>query len=137
VDGCSPAALTLPELEDHVCLPDPGADADDPDGALQSFRPEVAAVDIGLPWLLLQSGLQVIDSPGLNDASERAERTRAALAGADLLIYVLSATEPLSADELETIEGLWNGGHRTILFVVNYANRLDEEELSAVRERLV
>jgi hypothetical protein len=135
VDGRPPTALTLPELEDHVCLPDPAAGADDPDGALRRFRPEVAAVDIGLPWPLLQSGLQVIDSPGLNEASERAERTQAALAGADLLIYVLSATEPLSADELDTIEGLWNGGHRTILFVVNYVNRLDEEELPAVRER--
>jgi hypothetical protein len=140
VDGRPPAALTLPELEDHVCLPDPAAGADDPDGALQRFRPEVAAVDIGLPWPLLRSGLQVIDSPGLNEAGDHtgfvhAERTQAALAGADLLIYVLSATEPLSADELDTIEGLWKGGHRTILFVVNYVNRLDEEDLPAVRER--
>src|SRR5439155_253921 len=73
------------------------------------------------------------------DAHQRPARhpppAGARAAGADVLIYVLSATEPLSADELDTIEGLWNGGHRTILFAVNYANRLDEEDLPAVWER--
>lgn len=135
VDGRAPVALSLPELEDHVCLPDPAAGADDPDAAPRRFRPEVDAVDISLPWPLLRGGLQVIDSPGLNESSDRAERTRAAFDAADMLIYVLSATEPLAADEMDAIDRLWNDGHRTILFAVNYANRVDEEGMPEVRER--
>ncbi len=77
----------------------------------------------------------MIDSPGLNESSERTASTRAAVDTADILLYVLSATEPLATDELETIDRLWCDGHRTILFAVNYAERVEADDLPGVRER--
>ncbi len=137
-DGRPPATLSLPELEDYVCLPDPSVvSVGDEEGAARRFRPEVAGVEIGLPWSLLRAGVEVVDSPGLNESGDRGSRTLAALDDADLIVYVLSATEALAADERETIaERLWERGHRTILFAVNYVNRVDEEDLPPVRERL-
>ncbi len=135
--GRPPAALTLAELEDHVCIPDPTGAEGDQDGLARRFRPDVAGVDIGIPWPLLRDGLQLTDSPGLNESGERQALTLAAVERADLIVYVLSATEPLSADEEATIAGhLWDAGHRSILFVANYANRVDEEELPLVQQRL-
>jgi len=137
-DGRPSMALSLPELEDYVCLPDPSVEsADDDEGAARRFRPEIAGVEIGLPWPLLRDGVEVVDSPGLNESGDRGSRTLATLDDADLIVYVLSATEALAADERETVaERLWERGHRTILFAVNYVNRVDEEELPPVRERL-
>jgi hypothetical protein len=124
-DGRPSAALSPAELEDHIAYrPAPGVNP-------------MTAVEIELPWLLLQAGLQVIDTPGLNESSERTASILAAINAADILIYVLSATEPLSADELETIDRLWRDGHRTILFVVSYADRVEPEDLPALRERFV
>jgi len=137
-DGRPPMALSLPELEDYVCLPDPSvASMGDEEGAARRFRPEIAGVEIGLPWPLLWDGVEVVDSPGLNESGDRGSRTLAALDNADLIVYVLSATEALAADERETVaERLWDRGHRTILFAVNYVNRVEAEELPPVRERL-
>jgi len=138
IDGRPPMALSLPELEDYVCLPDPAASSmGDEEGAARRFRPEIAGVEIGLPWPLLRDGVEVVDSPGLNESGDRGARTLAALDDADLIVYVLSATEALAADERDTLaERLWDRGHRTILFAVNYINRIEEEELPPVRERL-
>jgi hypothetical protein len=131
-DGRPSAVLSPADLENHFACPlSPIAQRLAP-GAYP-----LAAVDIELPWPLLQAGLQVIDTPGLNESSERTASIRAAINAADILFYVLSATEPLSADELETIDGLWRDGHRTILFVVNYADRVDLEDLPVLRERFV
>src|SRR5579883_2654391 len=135
VDGRPPISLAQSELEDYVCLPEPGVEPGIPDAGPRRCRPEVAAVDIDLPWPLLQGRLQVIDSPGLNESSERTASTRAAVDTADILLYVLSATEPLATDELETIDRLWCDGHRTILFAVNYADRVEADDLPGVRER--
>jgi hypothetical protein len=134
-NGRPSAVLSPADLDEHVCLPDPGARPDARGAVSRCFSAEVAAVDIELPWPLLQGGLQVIDTPGLNESSERTASIRAAVHAADILIYVLSATEPLAADEIEAIDRLWNDGHRSFLFVVNYADRVDVDDLPVVRER--
>jgi small GTP-binding protein len=89
----------------------------------------VAAVEVGLPAPLLAGGLQLVDTPGI--ASVHDHNTRAAyeaLGRVDAALCVVSADQPLSADEVELYrEAAARAGQ--LLFVLTKADRLSVTEL--------
>lgn len=68
----------------------------------QLLRDGVTAVDIALDHPLLARGLTIIDTPGVGGMTRgHRDTTMAALARADVLVFVVSLQEPVSRTELE------------------------------------
>ena len=68
-------------------------------------RGPVVEVEVGVPNELLESGLVVIDAPGVGGLDAAPARTTlAVLPRADALVFVLDAAAPLSRPELQFLE---------------------------------
>jgi hypothetical protein len=65
----------------------------------------IAQIEISAPIPLLETGLVLIDTPGLGSPdAEQAAATRALLPNADAVIFTASATEPMSLREAEFVK---------------------------------
>lgn len=85
------------------------------------------AVELFYPSPLLKEGVEIIDSPGLNENDERTKVTLDYLDKADAIIFLLDATKQCAKDEMETIENiLVPKGFDDIFFV---ANRIDSVQM--------
>jgi hypothetical protein len=125
-----PAAIIPPvDLERYALISLP-----EEDESLVAFRAEVMRLEIGLPWHLPRD-VTVMDLPGLNEEEGRADMAMAALAGADAVLMVLSATQLLAEDETLFLERLWAGGYRTLIIAINYLDQLANGDLALVEER--
>ncbi|HVE27409.1 MAG TPA: dynamin family protein [Sporichthya sp.] len=104
----------------------PGADPDDEAAAIRVERTEatledlaryvsemgnpanregLSHVEVGLPTPLLESGLELVDTPGVGGlGSVRATATLAALPGADAVLLVSDAAQEYTAAELEFLK---------------------------------
>ncbi|HWE61607.1 MAG TPA: dynamin family protein [Chloroflexota bacterium] len=127
-DGRPAETISLDALERYACIALPGQD-----GAL-AFQPAIARIEIDLPWSL-PPGVALLDLPGLNEEEGRSEMATAALAQADAILMVLSATQLLAEDELLLLDQLWRQGYRYFLFAINFLDRLEGDEVDLVRER--
>jgi len=83
--------VTLAELAEHV------AHAGNP-----ANREGLSQVEVGLPSAFLQSGLELVDTPGVGGlGSVRATATLAALPGADAVLLVSDAAQEYTGAEIE------------------------------------
>lgn len=91
---------------------------------------------------LLEIPVELVDTPGVNDISEqKVEVTYGIVPRADVIVFVLDATQVLKRTELRFIEKrLMSGLRERLVFVLGKIDRLDEEEAAEVeryaRERL-
>ena len=90
----------------------------------------VATVEVQLDHPLLARGVQIVDTPGVGGMTHgHREITMAALRRADLLIFVVSANEPVSRTELEFLAD----ASERIGHVVLVASRADLSTSDTVR----
>ena len=86
----------------------------------------VESVEVRCPHPLLEHGVQIVDTPGVNDVNRlREDVTLRFLPEADAAIFLIDAQAPLSATEKHFLEGevfRRNIGH--VFLVVNKADRL-------------
>lgn len=61
-------------------------------------------VEVFWPLPILENGVQIIDSPGLNECATRTRVTMNYITKADAILFVLDASRILSADEMRVIE---------------------------------
>jgi polyhydroxyalkanoate synthesis regulator phasin len=93
----------------------------------------VEAVEVFVPARLLESGMCLVDTPGLGSVFARAtEATRAFIPHIDAALIVLGADPPLSGEELGLLEEV-AGQVTTLVFVLNKADRLSEAERREAR----
>ncbi len=120
--------------------------------AYEDLGPAVEAVDeeeegpeyveIAYPNEFLDDGLVLVDTPGVNDISrQKVEITYGYVPRADVIIYVLDATQVLKKSEVTFIrDRLLKANRDRILFVLGKVDALDEEEAREVeayaRQRL-
>lgn len=96
---------------------------------------ESLTVEVDVP--LLANGLELIDTPGRNEASRQSERAAAALMSADVVLWLLDARQCLHQREQEmTLAWLRERSGVPLLPIVNFMNLLDNNERRDVRERL-
>lgn len=97
-------------------------DADDP-----TFSPfaDVDRAIVGWPLPLLNNGVVLLDTPGLDDDPSRTARTLTALPSADAVLMVLNATRFLTALERSTIASLGPMGLTTLFFPVAMSDLVD------------
>ena len=93
-------------------------------------------IDAVVTSLALGDDVVVVDTPGVNDINQqRADITYGYLEAADVAVMVLDASTPFTRSELEFIEGqILAATLGKMVFVLNKADRLDEDELEEAAE---
>jgi ribosome biogenesis GTPase A len=95
-------------------------------------KSNVHHVELTEPVPLLQNRLTIVDTPGVNDINEqRAEITYGYLPRADAAVFLLDATQILTASERQFLEErILRSTRDRLLFVVAKADLLSEAELA-------
>ena len=85
-------------------------------------------IDIIWPLELCRNGIELIDSPGLNENQVRSDITQSYLPIVDATLFVLSCDVLASQSELRTIEIMRTIGHQDIFFIANKFDTIRERE---------
>ncbi len=101
--------------------------------------PNVAYAEVQYPLTLLEKGVQIIDSPGLNDTEQRNQLTLGYINNCHAILFVLSATQPYTLGEQRYLENYIKDRGLSVFFLVNHwdeiQNRLiDPEDAIALHE---
>lgn len=93
-----PIAISYDEIEDYAVISiNNGAEEIE-------FESPYEKIELFWPLELLRNGVEIIDSPGLNEHATRTAVTMGYINKADAILFVLDATHAAAADEMETIE---------------------------------
>lgn len=118
-----PLSIEYNEIEEYVVIP---IDCDMEQALKES---PYNKVELFYPLELLRNGVEIIDSPGLNEAESRTKVTLEYLSKADAIIMVMDATKICSQDEMYFIEHtLAPAGFNEPFFVVNRWDLIRERE---------
>jgi GTP-binding protein EngB required for normal cell division len=116
--------IDINDLEDYVTIP---FDAEDERAALAE-SPYTHA-EIYWPLELCKNGVELIDSPGLNEHSTRTAVTSNYLNKVDAVVFVMSGTAMASKSELDVIKKqVKPSGHDHLFFIINRFDEIRERE---------
>lgn len=124
--------IRVDELKDYVTK--------QTDASSQNAR-AIRETVIEYPTVLCQNGLEILDTPGLNDTEEMCRITDTILKDAHGVVFVVSALMPLSMSEAEwLVRMLENDKLQYLMFAVTFFDRVAERDqekvLNAIRERI-
>lgn len=105
--------------------------------------PDISHVVIECPAPLLASGLEIIDTPGLNDTETRNQQVFNYLHTAQAVVFVLDALQPMTLDEQRYLRNYIHNRHIDCFYIINGWDRIqaglmtpeDSTALSAAMER--
>ncbi|MFL1379109.1 MULTISPECIES: dynamin family protein [unclassified Nocardiopsis] len=113
-------------LVDHITI--------DAEGASHRW----GRAEVRWPLALCRNNVRIIDSPGLNEDEERSRITLEHTAGADAVVFVVSALRALSQSEREVIDrNLHMFDQANLYLLVNRINQVDEDDVEEVRADLL
>jgi GTPase SAR1 family protein len=123
-----PLEICVEDIESYVVIPDPGKDHGE-SVAESPFR----LVEIYWPLELCRNGVEIIDSPGLNEHGTRTRVTVDYLGDVDAVAFVLSCIALAGESEMTFIENnLRLAGHEDIFFCCNRFDQVREKERQRV-----
>lgn len=123
-----PMEIDPDNIDAYVTIP---VDGDPEEISLMS---PYKAVELFYPCPLLKEGVEIIDSPGLNENDERTRVTLEYLDKADAIIFLLDSTHPCAKDEMDMVEGiLIPKGFKDIFFVANRFDLIRERERADIK----
>lgn len=110
----------------------------------QAAFPKVSHAEIEYPIPLLQQGLELIDTPGLNDTEARNQLVFNYLQDCHAVLFVMDATQPCTLDERRYLQNTLKERGVTIFFLINAWDKVqsnlinpdDSEALAAAEGRL-
>ena len=129
----SPRQLSLEEFRSGVRLAEEGDTGQEQGLHLDEAR----RIEVRVTGAYLPAGVEIEDTPGLNEQTIRSAAARSALGRADLVVFVLAADQLLGELELQMIGELLAGHHRNLLFLVNFWDAIEAEEQRAVLRQRV
>ncbi len=92
-------------------------------------------IEVFWPLPILKNGIEIIDSPGLNECGTRTRVTMNYIPRADAILFVLDATRILAADEMHVIEyTLKEHGFHDPFIVVNKFDAIRSREKDSMRQ---
>jgi hypothetical protein len=92
-------------------------------------RENIDSIEVAVRSPMLEDGLILIDTPGVNDRDAQTHRAKAAIGEADLVIYLLDARQLLSSAERElAVEWMAKSLRKPVVPVVNFINFLEADE---------
>ena len=81
--------------------------------------PHLSHVVIEYPLAMLQQGIELVDTPGLNDTEARNELVLSYLSDCHAVLFVLDATQPLTLDERRYLNNYLKEAGLALFFIVN------------------
>lgn len=124
MDRIPPMSINVEELEDYVVIPDPTKDQ-----AASVKETPYSKVVLSYPIPLCRDGVELIDSPGLNENGVRTKVTQDYLRQVDAILFILRCTSPCSATEMDFIENeILARGYKDIFFICNAIDQIPEDE---------
>lgn len=88
--------------------------------------PHVKCADIEYPLPLLKKGIELVDTPGLNDTEARNQLAIDAIQRCHAVLFVLSATQPWTLDERRYATNYLQGRGLSLFCLINGWDRLRE-----------
>jgi GTPase SAR1 family protein len=141
-NGQPPKTLSFDTFkEDYTIRPDQAKKLED-EGTL-AF-PDVDYAVVEYPLTLLEKGVEIVDSPGLNDTEARNQLTLDYVNSCHAILFVLSATQQFTLSEQRYLDNYIKDRGLTVFFLINawdeIQNRLvnpdDEAELQQAEARV-
>lgn len=118
-----PQEIPIDEIESYVTIQDFNQSADE----LQDSQYE--KVELFWPLELCRQGVEIIDSPGLNENVVRQQITMDYLGQVDAILFVLTCLQlGPSQSEKDVIDRLHDYQHQDIFFICNFFNNIQEKE---------
>lgn len=118
-----PMEIPYDEIEDYVVIP---MGADEKQMKLQS---PYEKVELFYPLDLLKNGVEIIDSPGLNEDGTRTRVTMKYLGKVDAILYVLNAAAACAENEMKFVQNDLKGNQmESVFFVVNKFDMIRPKE---------
>ena len=128
-DNALPTEVPIKEIEEYVVIQD-GVDERD---AIHNSLYE--KLELLWPLELCRNGVEIIDSPGLNEHDIRQKVTMDYLSTVDAILFVLSCEALCSKSELDVINNtLISSGHEDIFFICNRFNNIRRNEREMIRQ---
>lgn len=125
----SPQQIPVDCLEKYVVIQDGVSESEAEPGNAYS------KLELFWPLELCRNGVEIIDSPGLNEHDIRQKVTMDYLTTVDAILFVLSCEVLGSQSELNTIDNiLRNLGHEDIFFICNRFNMIRAKERDSVKQ---
>lgn len=125
-----PIELDVNDLVDYVAIPDPTKDQADSIKELPYSK-----VVLEYPIEICHDGIEIIDSPGLNENGTRTKVTEEYLNQADAILFVFRCPKIAGASEMDYItDQIHARGHNDIFFICNAINQIPEEEQDSLIE---
>lgn len=136
-DGRDPEPLDFDTFKQRYTIPPEEAKKLQDEGIL-AF-PDVAYAEVQYPLTLLEKGVQIIDSPGLNDTEQRNQLTLGYINNCHAILFVLSATQPYTLGEQRYLENYIKDRGLSVFFLVNHWDEIqnhliDPEDTTALQE---
>lgn len=116
-DSKPPMPMTLSEFNKHYTIPPDEAKKFEEDKKL-AF-PDVSHAVIEYPLALLEKGVEIIDSPGLNDTEQRNEMSLGYVRDSHAILFVLSAVQQFTLGERRYFDNYMRGRGLTVFFLIN------------------
>jgi len=106
--------------------------------------PNISHAVVEYPLPLLEKGVEIVDSPGLNDTEARNELSLGYINNCHAILFVLRATQPCTLAERRYLENYIKGRGLSVFFLVNAWDQVkeslidpdDSEELAAAEAKL-
>ncbi|QOR66362.1 dynamin family protein [Cytobacillus suaedae] len=102
--------------------------------ASSTFNPDdISYLQMNVASPLLKNKVVLIDTPGVNDINQlRANVTYQFIPKADAVLFILNLTAPVKKSEYKFLtETILKQGIDRIVFIANFVDRLNEEDISA------
>lgn len=109
----------------------------------QAF-PDVNYAVVEYPLPLLEKGVEIVDTPGLNDTEARNELSLGYINNCHAILFVMRATQPCTLGERRYLENYIKGRGLSVFFLINGSDQVreslidpdDAEELAEAEEKV-
>ena len=141
-DGKSPQQLDFQTFKRNYTI-DP-AEAKQLEQQQRQAFPDVDYAVVEYPLSLLEKGIEIVDSPGLNDTEARNELSLSYINNCHAILFVLRAAQPCTLEERRYLDNYIKGRGLSVFFLINAWDEIrkglinpdDTEELTAAEEKL-
>ena len=134
-----PLEVPYDSLNKYVAIPEPSMDILFDKDKFEAYKAKIDkespynTAELFFPASILQNGVELVDSPGLNESPLRTKVTLDYLEKADAAIYLLDATHPVTEEDMKVIElTLLKRGFKDLLMVANRIDRVQKRELMRI-----
>ena len=127
VDGRAAESVDFQNFKQRYTI-DP-AEAKQLEAKQELAFPDISHAVVEYPLSLLEKGVEIVDSPGLNDTEARNELSLGYINNCHAILFVLRATQPCTLAERRYLENYIKGRGLSVFFLINAWDQVKESLL--------